>query len=219
MSWLIAETIGEQMATLAEDEVRHLRASRRERPGHTVGLIDGQGRRARGTWCGDERVEVLEVETFAPPDCAIAIGLGSRESTEESLRRAAELGSSEIIPVLTRRSRDAGAGRRPPNIARWQRILASGCAQSGNPWFPRLTELVEWRAVYERWTAPGHVVCAPDGQPLIAADRPIRGIAIGPEGGFTKEELDGLERVSLGRWILRTPVAVAVALGTMEQAA
>ncbi|RMF16516.1 MAG: RsmE family RNA methyltransferase [Candidatus Dadabacteria bacterium] len=219
MSWLIAETIGEHVALLTEAEVRHLRSVRRERPGRAVGIIDGQGTRARGIWRGDHQVEIECIERFRPSGIRVAIGLGSRESNEESLRRAAELGAEEILPMLTRRSRDAGAARKPPNVDRWQRILESGCAQSGNPWFPRLADCAAWDELRADWTAPGHVVCAPGGRPLVEFGQDIRAIAIGPEGGFVEDEIAGLQRVGLGRWILRTPVAVAVALGTMEQAA
>lgn len=70
------------------------------------------------------------------------------------------------------------------------------------------------RAEGERWLA------SPGGQgeatPTEAAS-----VAIGPEGGWSPREMErllgaGFRPLGLGPWILRTPTAVAVALGALS---
>lgn len=215
MAWLWAQTIGADTAWLSEAEVRHVERVLRRRPGAAVAVIDGAGRRARGTWAGGARVDVEQVETWPPRRLTLILGLGARETNEDGLRRAAELGASQILPVWTECSAAAGATKQRFDMERWRRIVASGCAQAGNPWLPEVAEPASWSEVCAQVGAANILAVDPRAtEPLQPGDRVVA-LAVGPEGGFSEAELSSVRTASLGPYVLRTPVAVAVALGVL----
>lgn len=219
MAWLFALDIGNDEARLAGDEVRHLERVLRRRAGERLRLIDGRGRRAVGVWQGEDRVAVEHFEEWPRPQRALVLALGARESVEEGVRRAAEIGVATLQLVLADRSRDAGA-----RLERWrgpsdrlQAIMRAGCAQSGNPWLPELASPQPWadvRAGFDDGASVALDAAAP--RTLLAVEPMPRRVAVGPEGGWTDDELAGCPRAALGPTVLRAPVAVAVALGTLQ---
>lgn len=212
MPWLWAEQISDSEATLADFEVGHLSKALRGRVGSPVRVLDGCGNRANGVWLGEARVQVERRETLTQPRVTLIFGLGSRESNEESLRRAAELGAARIVPALCVRSRDAGAPKQLP-LERWQKIMYSACGQSGNAWLPDLAELTPWDQVRQMYAADLGVVDF-SGNSLLQKEKNLPlAIAVGPEGGFERREVEGLKAFSLGHLVLRTHVAVAVVMG------
>lgn len=212
MPWLWAEQISKNEATLADFEVPHLSRVLRGRVGQTVRLIDGRGLRAAGTWLGDNRVEVQQQQRLPKPVVTLVFGLGSRESNEESIRRAAELGAARIVPAFCARSRDAGAPKQL-SLERWQKIIQSACGQSGNAWLPTLTQAVSWSELRAQLSAELTVVDF-SGKSLLQKEKILPAvIAVGPEGGFEPGEVAGLKAYSLGHLVLRTHVAVAVVMG------
>jgi len=215
MPWLWAENVTDTTARLAPEEEHHLTRVLRKRPPRTLAFLDGDGRRGVARWRGGADLELLEVTSWPRPHVQLVLALGARNSNETALRRAAELGAAAIQPVWSTRSRDAGGGK-PPKRDRWQRILRDGCAQSGNPWCPQLHAPITFAQA--RTTLDDHLaVLTPDGAPLASAPPAAdHALAIGPEGGWTPDEIAGLPAYSLGRFILRTPVAVAAVLSTME---
>jgi 16S rRNA (uracil1498-N3)-methyltransferase len=210
MSWLWADRIEAQSAQLAPDEVRHLERVLRARRGQRVRLIDGKGVRASGEWRGDAEVMVDERERLPEPRVTLCLAVGSRAGTEESVRRAAELGARRICLAQTQRGRDAGG--QMPNMDRLAQIARSGCAQSGNPWLPHIEAPRPWP---ELVATESPVALAPSGADLLLDLPEPAAVAVGPEGGWTGDELIGCATATLGPWVLRTEVAVAVALGIL----
>jgi 16S rRNA (uracil1498-N3)-methyltransferase len=196
--------------------MHHLTKALRKKSGVELQMIDGAGCRARGIWQGDAQVKVTAREKIAAPQSHLIFGLGSRESNDESIRRAAEMGLATIQPVLTARSRDAGAPKTAPPD-RWLKIMQSACGQSGNPWLPRLHDVADWGDVRSA-VADDVAVFAPGGKPLPATAAPFAShMAIGPEGGWTDGEIAGFDTYTLGAFVLRTHVAVAAAAAYVMQ--
>lgn len=196
--------------------MQHLTKALRKKSGVELHLIDGAGRRACGIWQGDAQVNITSRECVAAPQSHLIFGLGSRESNDESIRRAAEMGLASIQPVLAARSRDAGAPKTAPR-ERWLKIMQSACGQSGNPWLPQLHDVADWSGVRNA-VADDVAVFAPGGKPLPAATAPFAShLAIGPEGGWIASEIAGLATYSLGAFVLRTHVAVAAAAAYIMQ--
>lgn len=217
MPWHWATGLDDDVAILEAFELAHLRKVMRKRVGGEVRLLDGRGGRASGTLLEDGSVAVARRERMPAPDWTLILGLGSRESNEESLRRAAELGVARILPVHCARSRDAGAPKSAPRD-RWLKIMQSACGQSGNAWLPELAEPATWDTIKARY-APGDVaVLAPGGAPLPdwRAAFP-KTLAVGPEGGWTVAEIADMTHFDLGPFIMRTHVAVAAVAAYVAQ--
>lgn len=148
--------------------------------------------------------------------------LARGEKMDLVVQKAAELGVSRIIPVVTERcvvqlDHARAASRRD----RWQKIARSAAAQSRRPLVPPVSDLCQWG---EALRVPGPALLAYEGEQCRGLKATLRdlpptgnlAVFVGPEGGFAPGEVDeaiaaGLRPVSLGPRILRAETA-AVAL-------
>jgi len=222
---------------LPEEEAAHAVQVLRKRPGDEIVVVDGDGgwyrvrldqldrRKAAGKIL-ERRREVGE------PVYALSIGLSllkSRQRFETFLEKAVELGVGEVVPLMTHRTE-----QRRFRVERARKILLAAMKQSGRSRLVRLAEpqpladVLRYNNVApgsgQALTLIGHERTAPEhslslalaGQPSA---RTIR-ILIGPEGGFTEEEVAqarqaGYAPVSLGPRRLRAETAALVAASTV----
>ena len=212
-------------AVLEGDEARHLTRVLRAKVGDTVSLFDGRGREwpARVAAIGRDRVELDAAEpTVDPAPVAIpltlAVALPKGDRQKWMVEKLTELGATRLIPLETTRGvAEATASAQ----ARLERGVIESCKQCGRN---TLMEIAAGRPL-ERLLAevPAGacvVIAHPGGRLLDAATMPPTATAmialVGPEGGFTDEELciaerAGAIRISLGPHILRVETA-AIAL-------
>lgn len=148
----------------------------------------------------------------------VAFALIKGERTEWAVQKLTELGVQRIVPVVTARTvvrLDApGALRRAERLRRVAREAASQARRTTLPEVAIPTRLDRYLAEGTLdglpAPAPGAVALAePGGDGLADATRCV---VVGPEGGFTPEEL-GLARLrlGLGRNVLRAETAAIVA--------
>jgi 16S rRNA (uracil1498-N3)-methyltransferase len=195
-------------------EAHHLRRVLRLRPGAMVEGTDGAGGLytirlvaldVEGGWGAIEARDEPERESPCAITLAQAILKGDRMSW--LVQKATELGVSRIVPMETARVVARPATESVARQTRWQRIAREAVKQV-------IGEIAAYDAAWVCWEGGG--------QPLVEAaagtlDRLL--LLIGPEGGFTAEEVAaadaaGARRVSLGPRILRAESAglAAVAL-------
>lgn len=238
------EAIAHNRAEVRGEEFHHLARVRRVRPGAEVEVFDGRGRGYRGRveTIGRDRLSVL-LETELPPgsrDSQLDVALyqalpASRGVMEEIIARATELGARSISPVVTTRSRAAllatteGVARRLP---RWEKIARDACKSSGRFRPPDLSPPLAFsQALEDAASRPGlRIIPAEHGvhPPLdrsLSQETPAETVSllVGPEGGWTAEELDlalqsGFRPVSLGPRILRTVTAALASLVALQLA-
>jgi 16S rRNA (uracil1498-N3)-methyltransferase len=208
---------------LVGDEARHLVRVMRCRVGDEVVVFDGRGTswQARVAAIGrDEAMLELgaaSAEAAArdtPPTLAVALPKGERQKW--LVEKLTELGVPRLVPLVTTRG---VAEATPAAIERLGRSVIEACKQCGRDTLMAIGEPRTVAEVVGVHRATGGIVVADrDGAPLAAvsvADRPVVAL-VGPEGGFTAEELTAVEaaggrRVSLGPHVLRIETA-AIAL-------
>ena len=106
----------------------------------------------------------------------------------------------------------------------WQGVVISACEQSGRAVVPEVKtplSMFEWMA--EADDSPG-VVLDPFAESKLtglSVGGDAISILVGPEGGFTEEEVDavslsGLTAVSLGPRVLRTETAGPAAIAVLQ---
>ncbi len=209
---------------LQGDEHRHLARAARVRAGDEVWLFDGSGRRclARVEKVGRDRTEaaVLRIEEPEAPRTRIALAqcLMEAKKLETVLEKAAELGCSDFVPVVSARSLKASGERADRKLERWKRIAREAAKQCKAR---LLTEVHPPRPLGELLRAPGAerrlFLSEHGGRALkdivTAAGPPVSILLlVGPKGGWTEGEEGairraGFEAVSLGRRILRAETA------------
>ena len=218
--FFLAEPPSHGRGRLVGDEARHLVRVMRCRVGDEVVAFDGRGTswRARVASIGrDEAVldlgaAVVEAATRdAPLTLAVALPKGDRQKW--LVEKLTELGVPRLVPLVTTRG---VAEATPAAVERLGRSVIEACKQCGRD---TLMAIAEPRTVAEVVAAHramgGIVVAERGGAPLAGFDRPVVAL-VGPEGGFTAEELAAVEaaggrRVSLGPHVLRIETA-AIAL-------
>ena len=209
---------------LSPEETRHA-AAQRLRAGDAVALFDGRGHgahaRVANIGARGRGIEVEIGERFSapvPPPRVLYCALPKGERLATLLDMATQLGMTQFVPLVCARSVvQPGAGWQ----ARAQRICVEACKQSRRLTLPGLSEPMPLAAALAAakettpcvWFAHPGASTRPSGGVI-----PSSGVAmfVGPEGGFTDEEVaqaerTGVARVDLGSQLLRIETA-AVAL-------
>ncbi|MCP5405730.1 MAG: 16S rRNA (uracil(1498)-N(3))-methyltransferase [Pseudomonadaceae bacterium] len=155
------------------------------------------------------------VRPFAPPPpLTLLMGLPKRDAWETILRQATELGATEIIPLLARRSVPTKL-----NMERARALLVEAAEQCERHTVPTLAEPQPLPAGIQQWH-----IANPASQLAWANENggaPLHGasaVLVGPEGGFDDNEQQWLSAqpyihtVTLGPTVLRADTAAACAL-------
>lgn len=195
--------------------------------GDTLVVFDGGGEEAVCTFAQLEKksamLSVTEYRKGIIPtrEVTLFMALVKRDNFELVLQKATELGVSRIVPVQTARSEKKGINR-----DRSEKILREATEQSGRTTVPVLDDEIRLADVVKKYSVP-LVALDPRGA-LSARDAQSMtldkmGILVGPEGGFTEEEISFFDEhtipiVCTGKTILRaeTAAVVAVALALVE---
>ncbi len=194
---------------LSDDDDHHLRRVLRIRGSDVVTVADGAGRWVTATLEADGlRVESDPVVEPAPRRAAVVSAIPKGDRAEWMVQKLTELGATSIGFIDCARSVvhwDIERGHR--QIERLGRIAREAAMQSRRVWLPEIHEVVPFAVAAEN---RGCAIADPDGVDL-GAD--VDTVLVGPEGGFTGEELALVaRRVSLSTNVLRVETAALVAV-------
>lgn len=223
-------------ATLTGQAARHLSRVLRRQVGDPVTLFDGQGRWGPAVISRIERgsveLDVLQVQVESKQgglDTTLALALVRGEVMDRVIQAATELGVTRIQPLFSEHTGvRLSAQRALKKLGHWQRLTASACEQCGRntlttikppaelrPW---LAGLAPGRAREVRLIAdPG--TTAAGGLSPAPVDSCI--VLVGPEGGFSKDEVEiavssGFEAIRLGPRILRAGTAALTLVSLIQ---
>ncbi len=157
----------------------------------------------------------------AEPDCWLCFALLKRQKTDLVVEKATELGIAVIQPVITARTQADHV-----NLARLRVIAVEAAEQCERLSVPEIRAPVTLGQLMQGWPQRRlYVADERRAAPLAGALHGPGALLVGPEGGFTDTELDGIgnaplvTRVSLGRRILRAETAAIAGLALMLAAA
>jgi len=160
----------------------------------------------------------------------LALGLCQPAIMDLNVQKVTEIGVSEIIPVGTQRAQRWLTGKKVVSRqTRWERIAQEAARQSGRNRVPRISPLAEFSKLLRRGEPTGLKLifweeeeCGNLKQTLAVKGQTHQvGVLIGPEGGFSAEEVEqataaGFHRISLGRRILRAETAAIVVISLLQ---
>lgn len=221
------------IATLSGEQAYHLGRVLRARPGQLYELSDGKELRVgRVRAVARESVQFDLVEKIPLPEPALEIvllpAIVKFDRLEWCLEKATELGVTEIRPVEARRSETRLVRAAAKRRARWQRILLEAAQQARLPRIPALAEPTRLARALEAVSAKLKILLlessdAPPLKSILRSAGKVRrvALAVGPEGGWTADELraareNGFQAASLGPSILRAETAVLAALAAVN---
>ena len=219
---------------LGEDETRHLSQVLRLGIGDEIAVFDGAGRefRARVERIARDGADVrLIAEVDAAPEPAVRITLAQAalkgEKMDDVVRDATMMGVSAIEPLVTANiAAHMKAGRAPD---RWRRIAIASAKQCRRAVVPavgvgmRLDDyLATDRAAVRLMLVEPSASLTGHAPSTLAGDRPeSASLLVGPEGGWTAEEIASALRagcvpITLGRRTLRADAIPIVAIGVLQ---
>ncbi|CAB4853669.1 unannotated protein [freshwater metagenome] len=140
------------------------------------------------------------------PAVTIAAAIPKGDRVEWMVQKLTEVGVGEIVLLHCARSAVRWEGERgQKQLAKLRKIAREAAMQSRRVWLPTVSGPVEYAEMAAR---EGAVIAEPDGPPFTGATVVI----VGPEGGFTPDELALAQAtVSLSAQVLRVETAAVVA--------
>lgn len=217
-------------AVLLEEEARHCIRVLRKKKGDDLFGVDGKGNmyKSRITGLGKNRVELKLIEKYDnwgehPYEIVLGISvLRQADRMEWVIEKAVELGATRIQPLISKRTVKPGV-----RMARLQKILISAMKQCKRSRLPELNEPIALADfIEEPFEGISIVGWCEEESPLekiadsLKGDQPIR-LLIGPEGGFSQEEVEaakdcGFQSVLLGENRLRAESAAIYLLSIVK---
>jgi 16S rRNA (uracil1498-N3)-methyltransferase len=232
--FFVEQFIG-RTAVIDGDTAHHLGRVLRAQAGQLYELSDGIA-----VWLGRiesvarDRIQFAlleEIRAHAPAvDIILLLSIVKFDAFEWAIEKATELGVGMIVPVAASRSEKAllaAAGKRRD---RWEKILVEASQQSRRLRVPAISSPLRLREAFNEADPLGAKVILSERSNAPALREVLSPVtvsqatlAIGPEGGWTDEELTsagaaGFREASLGKLILRTETAVVAALASLNYA-
>ncbi|HEY6388222.1 MAG TPA: RsmE family RNA methyltransferase [Candidatus Acidoferrum sp.] len=222
-------------AVMEGDAAHHLGHVLRAQEGQLYELSDGST-----AWLAQiesvarNRIEFALLEQLPAPkpvaDITLLLSIVKFDAFEWAIEKATELGVAKIIPIAAARSEKALLAAAAKRSQRWKKILLEASQQSRRLRIPQLDGLAKPTQAFAAQTAKfRHMLSERSEAPSIRASLNSAGqaktataaLAIGPEGGWTDDELMAaraaeFQEASLGQLILRTETAVVAALAMLN---
>lgn len=216
-------------ATLPLDpaEAHHM-AVRRVAPGASATALDGRGAVGTGRLVRQGEAWALRVEVAwfepRPPETVIAVGAGDRDRFLLVAEKAAELGVTRVIPLLTAATQGVASRVRDSTVDKARRRVRDACKQSGTAWTPLIDDLRPVDQLRNAFPSMRWLLADSRGAPCgpIGANEPV-GWLIGPEAGFTLVDIEVVDNVlrpqhvGLSPHVLRFETAAISAMAVTAQ--
>lgn len=216
--------------TLTEETSKHIIQVLRMKQGEQLQLTNGKGKIVTAEIISENKkaAEVRVISTsnieHHTSNISIAISLIKNNSRFEwFLEKATEIGVSAIVPLICERTEKQNFRH-----DRMKNILISAMLQSQQAWLPILHEPMKFAELIKNNSQEKkYIAHCDEGAKQSLTDQPINQsisnlIIIGPEGDFTKDEIESAMQhnfipVTLGETRLRTETAGIVACVLLNQ--
>lgn len=209
------------IVTLDDDDGKHARVLRLG-PGDSVYCFNGTGALFAGELVSTGKQVTIKISDCVvsekSPKSQISLAIAPTKNMarlEWVIEKATEIGVQEILPIRCHHSE-----RSKLNVDRMERIAVSACKQSKALWIPKIHELSNFKCIFnhgapQKWIAHCHDMSKQSIRSLEGSVSKL--LAIGPEGDFSKEEVElaikaGFVGLDLGEKRLRTETAAIMAI-------
>jgi 16S rRNA (uracil1498-N3)-methyltransferase len=209
-------------------DVTHMSRVLRLKTGDKINIVDNNGilYECEILEINDSKIKTLITDIINDSnepsiDITLYQGLPKGDKFEFVIQKAVELGVKEIVPLITSRvvvKLDEKSS--VSKLDRWQKISNEASKQCNRTYIPSIIKPVKIEKIKELLLKHDLIILAYEAEKNKTLRALIKnynnpknvGIIIGPEGGFSQNEVDNLVSnnancVSLGKRILRTETA------------
>lgn len=215
---------------LRADEAHHLMRARRREEGDLIDVLDGNGRfyRARVLRAEEETVRCRIVACTeeggeSPVRLHLATSMIKGARFDAVVEKGTEVGMASLSPFTCERTVASPGSRQ--KLKRWERLAVAAAKQCGRSRLPPIFAPATLQEVMERllgscdrvlMATVGDSGSGGDLKNALAGEPPTAlGLLVGPEGGFTQDEMGearifGIRTFSWGSRTLRAETASIV---------
>ncbi|MBO5179335.1 MAG: 16S rRNA (uracil(1498)-N(3))-methyltransferase [Clostridia bacterium] len=222
--------IDDEIIKVVGDDVKHIKKVLRYNVDDYIELCDENGVIYEAQICEyTDKDEILckingisEKKAEVPYTLVLYQGLPKSDKLETVIQKCTELGVTSFIPVQMARSvvkinEEKGSKK----TDRWNKIAAEASKQCGRQKIPMVNNVINFENIIENISKYDIVLVPYESEENISIKQILKGlksniasiaIVIGPEGGFSEEEINllkenGAQICTLGQRILRTETA------------
>ena len=226
----IADEVSGTHAVLLGAHAEHLTRVLRARVGQEFDITTGnEVRRGRVTAVARDRVEFElgdEVPVVVTVHVTVALSIFKFDRMEWAIEKCTELGATRIVPVIARRTEAHLISASAKRLERWRRIALQAAEQSRRVSPPEISDALKLKDAMAL-SGSLRIVLSESETDVTLKDvlqsHPGDGaviLALGPEGGWTDEEVNlfheaGWISASLGNTILRAETAAIASLAVV----
>lgn len=234
--YFTAQGAGEgDLVVLSKEESHHIRRVLRLAPGEVVELLDGNG----GVYVATLVLVGNSVEARldrkvaqAVSGCQLLVGQGvlKGKKMDTVIQKCTELGVNRFRPFVSERCQGVAEERHERRQERYDRISLAACKQCMRPDLMRVDTPCDFVNLLadDEWGAHGLKLLFWEEETqrtlhdiVVPADLSSAVLLLGPEGGFSMEEVEralgcGYQTVSLGTRILRAETATLSAVTVIQ---
>lgn len=212
-----------QDITLDKNPSHHLIRVLRAKKNSEVILFNGDGHEYLAELVDDNQKhcqlhikKTEEIHNESSLNITLLQGISRGDRMDTCIQKSTELGVNTVIPVICQRTGTSlNSKRAEKKMHHWHQIAISACEQSGRCIIPQIQPVVNFTQVIGNINADQKIILTPTAKNTISKiPAPVNSlcILIGPEGGFTQEEVqlaveNNFTSISLGPRILRTETA------------
>ena len=222
----IADEFSENQAALTGEHADHLIRVLRARIGQEFDIAAGSAiRRGRIIHIADNRVDFElgdEIPAATTTNLTLLLSIFKFDRMEWAIEKCTELGVSRIVPVIARRTDSHLASAASKRVERWRKIALQASEQSRRASPPEIADPVKLKEAANHAASLRLLLAESENQTslreVLGANHDVNTIAlaVGPEGGWTDDELhlfqqSGWISATLGPTILRAETAAIAA--------
>ncbi|MDA8387951.1 MAG: 16S rRNA (uracil(1498)-N(3))-methyltransferase [Nitrospiraceae bacterium] len=228
---------------IGAEEFEYAKNVLRAKPGDKIALFDGKGREASGVIASISRKDLSvrigeTLDSRKEPALKILFlpAVLKGQKMDFVIQKATELGVARMRPLITGRTQ-VGETRK---LARWRKIAIEAARQCGRSFVPEVDEPVSLSRYFTEDNFTENMGAGMNGAGVLFWEGGGAGlkelflsgrlkssgaerisVAVGPEGGFSAEEVSlaaqkGFHTASLGPRILRAETAAVLAVGLVQ---
>lgn len=224
-----SQAINNNNITIIGDDVQHIKKVLRAKAGEELIICDGNGWDYKVVISSMNEKEILcnivsknLCETEPPIKVVLFQGVPKADKMELIIQKCVELGITEIIPVKTERTVVKFENKKDEEKKqqRWQKIATEAAKQCNRGRLPTVGLPVDFKTVLQMKKDFDLLLMPYENESKVKLKNTLKdstnaktfGIFIGPEGGFSEEEVEKCKNnefvpITLGKRILRTETA------------
>lgn len=223
-------SIGEATIEITNDDAKHIATVLRGKVGDSLTLCDGNGMDYECTISEISKKSVIakieeKHKNQNEPEIKITLfqSLPKLDKMELVIQKCIEIGVDRIVPVISEHTVIKVGDKAEKKLDRFRKIAEAAAKQCGRGKIPEVCDITDFKTAVNMAKELDNAIIPYEKEKERNLKSFIKefkgnsiGIFIGPEGGFSEDEIklcsdNGIKSITLGKRILRTETAGLVA--------